>query len=95
MMCANRGLCAELCNQSEAIAMLEAMAKSGAARCAYGDQGHRSRGVANAAIATLTDRSGADIDAAVFRLSRAIPDRTINMPLFKVLNQPSRNNQDS
>ncbi len=80
-------LCAELAERGEAIAMLEAMAKSGAGRCAFGDQGHRSRVVANAAIATLTARSGADIDAAIFRLSRAIPDRTINMPLFKALNQ--------
>ncbi len=80
-------LAAEISESSEAIALLETMALACAGRTWIGDQGHRSRVVANAAIATLIDKGGADVDAAVFRLSRAIPDRTINMPLFKALNQ--------
>jgi hypothetical protein len=82
-------LASEISSRDVAIATLEAIAQAGAARIGMGDQGHRSRVVANAAIATLIDKGGADVDAAILRLSSMIPDRTINMPLFKALNRNS------
>jgi hypothetical protein len=77
---------AEIMDRAAAIAMLEATAMTAAVRLHLGDNSHRSKVVANAAIATLIDLKGSDVDAAVYRLSRAIPDRTINAPLFKAHN---------
>jgi hypothetical protein len=77
---------AEILERAEAIAMLEALALSAAARLHLGDNSQRSKVVANAAIATLIGLKGSDVDAAVYRLSQGIPDRTINAPLFKALN---------
>ena len=80
-------LCAEIAEAEDAVALLEAMALASAARWSMGDQGHRSRVVANAAIATLAGLKGADVNAAIYRLSRVIPDRTINMALLRALNR--------
>jgi hypothetical protein len=77
---------AEIMDRAAAIAMLEATAMAAAARLHLGDNSHRSKVVANAAVATLIDLKGSDVDAAVYRLSKTIADRTINAPLFKALN---------
>jgi hypothetical protein len=77
---------AEIMDRAAAISTIEATALAAAARLHLGDNSQRSKVVANAAIATLIDLKGSDVDAAVYRLSQAIPDRTINPPLFKALN---------
>lgn len=82
-------LAVELSPRDEAVKLLKAIALAGASRFHLGDQGHRSKVVANAAIATLIDLGGADVDAAVLSLSHSIHDRTINVALFRALNKQS------
>ncbi|SFS11817.1 hypothetical protein [Sphingomonas jatrophae] len=79
-------LVARMPDRARAIDAIERTALSAACRLHLGDNSHRSKVVANAAIATLIDMGGADVQPAILRLSRAIPDRTINPPLIKALN---------
>jgi len=80
-------LATEILDRADVIATLEAVALSASARLHLSDGGQRSKVLANAAIATLIDLGGSDVDQAVYRLSQAIPDRTINAALFKALNR--------
>ncbi len=69
-----------------AIEALEQVARSAATYIQTGDDGMRSKIVANAAIATLIALGGPDIDAAVLRLSKDVEHSTINAPLLAYLN---------
>jgi hypothetical protein len=69
-----------------AIAALEKVAQTAATYMWTGDEGMRSKIIANAAIATLIAMGGNDIDLPVLRLSKVIDNCTINPPLFKYLN---------
>lgn len=73
-------------NRARAIDALEKVAQTAATYISTGDDGMRSKIVANAAIATLIAMGGSDIHQPVLRLSKAIDNCTINPPLFKHLN---------
>jgi hypothetical protein len=73
-------------DRARAIAALADVAQTAATYMWTGDDGMRSKIVANAAIATLIGMGGSDIDRAVLRLSKTIDNCTINPPLFKHLN---------
>jgi hypothetical protein len=73
-------------DRARAIDALAKVAQTAATYMWTGDDGMRSKIVANAAIATLIAMGGSDIDQAVLRLSKAIDNCTINPPLFKYLN---------
>jgi hypothetical protein len=73
-------------DRMQAINALEKTAQTAATYVSTGDEGMRSKIVANAAIATMIAMGGSDIDAAVLRLSKVIDNCTINPPLFKYLN---------
>lgn len=79
-------LVALLSDRARAIDALEKVAQTAATYMWTGDDGMRSKIVANAAIATLIAMGGSDIDAPVLRLSKVIDNCTINPPLFKHLN---------
>jgi hypothetical protein len=72
-----------------AIEALEKVAQTAATYMWTGDDGMRSKIIANAAIATLIAMGGSDIDQVVLRLSKVIENCTINPPLFKHLNRRS------
>lgn len=61
-------------------------AQSAATYTWTGDDGMRSKIIANAAIATLIDMGGNDIDSAVLRLSKVVEHQTIRAPLLTHLN---------
>jgi hypothetical protein len=73
-------------DRARAIDALAKVAQTAATYMSAGDDGMRSKIVANAAIATLIAMGGSDIDQAVLRLSKGIENCTINPPLFKHLN---------
>lgn len=73
-------------DRARAIDALERTAQTAATHVWTGDDGVRSKIVANAAIATLLGMGGSDIGPAVLRLSKAIENRTINPPLFRHFN---------
>ncbi|ATY33803.1 hypothetical protein CVN68_19095 [Sphingomonas psychrotolerans] len=73
-------------DRARAIDALAKVAQTAATYMCAGDEGMRSKIVANAAIATLIAMGGSDIDQAVLRLSKVIENCTINPPLFKHLN---------
>lgn len=75
-------------NRARAIEALERTAQSAATYTWTGDDGMRSKIIANAAIATLIDMGGKDIDPAVLRLSRVVEHQTIRMPLLAHLDTP-------
>jgi hypothetical protein len=70
-----------------AIEALEKVAQTAATHMWTGDDGMRSKIIANAAIATLIAMGGGEIDLPVLRLSNVIENCTINPPLFKYLNR--------
>lgn len=70
-----------------AIDALAGVAQTAATYMWTGDDGMRSKIVANAAIATLIAMGGSDIDRAVLHLSKVVENCTINPPLFKHLNR--------
>lgn len=74
-------------DRARAITALELTALSAATYCWTGDEGMRSKIIANAAIATLIDLGGADIDAAVLRLSKGVEHQTVRAPLMEYLNR--------
>lgn len=73
-------------DRARAITALELTALSAATYMWTGDDGMRSKIIANAAIATLIDLGGPDIDAAVLRLSKGVEHQTIRAPLMDYLN---------
>jgi hypothetical protein len=73
-------------DRARAIDALEKVAQTAATYMSTGDDGMRSKIIANAAIATLIAMGGNDIDLPVLRLSKVIDNCTINPPLFKYLN---------
>lgn len=73
-------------DRARAIGALADVAQTAATYMWTGDDGMRSKIVANAAIATLIAMGGSDIDQAVLHLSKTIDNCTINPPLFKHLN---------
>ncbi|MDF0545938.1 hypothetical protein PX699_26625 [Sphingobium sp. H39-3-25] len=73
-------------DRSRAIDSLSKVAQSAATYLSTGEDGMRSKIIANAAIATLIAMGGSDIDQAVLHLSKMIENCTINPPLFKYLN---------
>jgi hypothetical protein len=77
---------AQMPDRAAAISALEMAAMAAASQLNFGDEGLRSKVIANAAIATLIDMGGPDVDPALLRLSRQIENRTINAALFKALN---------
>jgi hypothetical protein len=79
-------LAALMPDRARAITALELTAQSAATYTWTGDDGMRSKIIANAAIATLIDLGGADIDAAVLRLSKVVEHQTIRAPLMDYLN---------
>lgn len=72
-------------DRARAITALERIALSAATYCWTGDEGMRSKIIANAAIATLIDLGGPDIDAAVLRLSKGVEHQTVRAPLLDYL----------
>ncbi len=74
-------------DRARAITALELTALSAATYCWTGDEGMRSKIIANAAIATLIDLDGPDIDAAVLRLSKGVEHQTVRAPLMEYLNR--------
>ncbi|WP_447765507.1 hypothetical protein [Sphingopyxis panaciterrae] len=73
-------------DRTRAIDALAKVAQGAATYISTGDDGMRSKIVANAAIATLIAMGGSDIDRPVLHLSKTIENCTINPPLFKHLN---------
>ena len=73
-------------DRARAIDALAKVAQTAATYMWTGEDGMRSKIVANAAIATLIAMGGSDIDQTVLRLSKTIDNCTINPPLFKHLN---------
>lgn len=73
-------------DRTRAIDALAKVAQAAATYVAIGEDGMRSKIVANAAIATLIAMGGDDIDQPVLHLSKVIDNCTINPPLFKHLN---------
>lgn len=73
-------------DRARAIVALERTAQSAATYTWTGDDGMRSKIIANAAIATLIDMGGNDIDPAVLRLSKVVEHQTIRAPLLAHLN---------
>lgn len=73
-------------DRARAIKALELTAQSAATYLSLGEEGMRSKIIANAAIATLIDLGGGDIDAAVLRLSKQVEHRTVQAPLLNYLN---------
>lgn len=73
-------------DRARAIDALEKVAQTAATYTWTGEEGMRSKIVANAAIATLIAMGGSDVDAAVLRLTKVIENRTITPPLLKYLN---------
>ena len=74
-------------DRARAIDALAKVAQTAATYTWTGEDGMRSKIVANAAIATLIAMGGNDIDQPVLRLSKVIENCTINPPLFKHLNR--------
>lgn len=74
-------------DRARAIDALARVAQTAATHMWTGDEGMRSKIIANAAIATLIGMGGSDIDRAVLHLSKVIENCTINPPLFKHLNR--------
>ena len=79
-------LVAVMPDRARAIEALERTAQSAATYTRTGDDGMRSKIIANAAIATLIDMGGSDIDPAVLRLSKVVEHQTIKAPLLAYLN---------
>lgn len=77
-------------DRARAIDALARVAQTAATYMWTGDDGMRSKIVANAAIATLIAMGGSDIDRAVLHLSKVIENCTVNPPLFKHLNRDGR-----
>ena len=73
-------------DRARAIDALARVAQNAATYLWTGDEGMRSKIIANAAIATLIAMGGSDIDRAVLHLSKVIDNCTVNPPLFKYLN---------
>ncbi len=73
-------------DRTRAIRALELTAQSAATYTWTGDDAMRSKIIANAAIATLIDMGGNDIDPAVLRLSKVVEHQTIRAPLLAYLN---------
>jgi len=69
-----------------AIEALEMTALSAATYLRTGEDGMRSKIIANAAIATLINLGGKEIDAPVLRLSKLVEHRTVQAPLLAYLN---------
>ena len=78
-------LAALLPDRARAITALELTALAAATYTTTGDDGMRSKVIANAAIATLIDMGGPDIDAAVLRLSKGVEHQTVRAPLVAYL----------
>lgn len=74
-------------DRARAIDALAKVAQTAATYMWIGEEGMRSKIVANAAIATLIAMGGSEIDQPVLRLSKVIENCTINPPLFKYLNR--------
>ena len=74
-------------DRARAIDALAKVAQTAATYMWTGEDGMRSKIIANAAIATLIAMGGSDIDQPVLRLSKVIENCTINPPLFKHLNR--------
>lgn len=74
-------------DRARAIDALAKVAQTAATYMWTGEEGLRSKIVANAAIATLIAMGGSDIDQPILRLSKVIENCTINPPLFKYLNR--------
>ena len=79
-------LTALLPDRARAIEGLERTALSAGTYMWTGDDGMRSKVIANAAIATLISMGGEDIDASVLRLSKLIEHQSVQAPLLKHLN---------
>lgn len=79
-------LVAVMPDRLRAIDALEKVAQTAATYTWTGEEGMRSKIIANAAIATLIAMGGSDVDQAVLRLSKVIENRTITGPLIKHLN---------
>lgn len=77
---------AQMPDRAAAISALEKSTMAAASQLNFGEEGLRSKIIANAAIATLIDMGGSDVDPVLLRLSRQIENRTINAALFKALN---------
>lgn len=73
-------------DRARAIDALARVAQTAATYMSTGEDGMRSKIVANAAIATLIAMGGSDIDRPVLHLSKVIDNCTINPPLLKHLN---------
>lgn len=73
-------------DRSRAIQALELTAQSAATYTRTGDEGMRSKIIANAAIATLIDMGGSDIDPAALRLSKVVEHQSVRAPLLTHLN---------
>jgi len=73
-------------DRARAIDALEKIAQGAATYTSTGDDAMRSKIIANAAIATLIDMGGNDIDPAVLRLSKVVEHQTIRAPLLVHLN---------
>lgn len=78
-------LAALLPDRARAITALELTALAAGTYTTTGDDGMRSKVIANAAIATLIDMGGPDIDAAVLRLSKGVEHQTVRAPLIAYL----------
>ena len=79
-------LVALMLDRARAIEALERTAQSASTYTWTGDDGMRSKIIANAAIATLIDMGGNDIDPAVLRLSKVVEHQTMRAPLLVHLN---------
>ena len=79
-------LAALMPDRPRAITALELTALAAATYTTTGDDAMRSKVIANAAIATLLDMGGPEIDAAVLRLSKGVEHQTIRAPLMDYLN---------
>ena len=61
---------AQMPDRAAAISDLEKSTMAAASQLNFGDEGLRSKVIANAAIATLIDMGGSDVDPVLLRLSR-------------------------
>ena len=73
-------------DRARAIEALELTAQSAATYLRTGDDGMRSKIIANAAIATLIAMDDASIQASVLRLSKVVEHRSVLAPLLDYLN---------
>ena len=78
-------LAALMPDRARAILALEHVAQTAATNVDIGDDYMRSKIIANAAVATLIDMGGDDIQPAVLRLSKAIQHQTVRAPLLACL----------